>query len=160
MKKLKIILIILFIFGLLVNTYSVLGHPASNVDLDYDYDNQKLTVTISHNSNDIETHYIEKVEVYKNEVNIIDEDYTSQPADSTFTLTFDVIAEEGDILKVETECSLSGKTEDSITVKSSDNNNNGQPSGNNDTSTPGFGLLIAILGITLLLLIKRVKKEK
>ncbi len=155
MKQKKIMIIILFILGLVVNSYCVSGHPASNVDLKYDFDNQKLNITISHITDDTNTHYIEKVEIYKNGVTIIEEDYTSQPSSNTFTLSFDVSTNDGDVLKVETECSISGKTEDSITVKSE---GDGISTEKDDTSTPGFGFLIAILGITLFILLKRRRK--
>ena len=155
MKQVKIMIIILFILGLVVNSYCVLGHPASNVEVKYDYDNQKLNVTISHITDDTTSHYIEKIEVYKNGVTIIEEDYTSQPSSNTFTLSFDILADDGDVLKVETECNLAGKTEDSITVKSE---GDGISTEKDDTSTPGFGLLITILGITLFIVLKRKKK--
>lgn len=155
MKQVKIILIILFIFSVVVNSYCVSGHPASNVDLKYDFDDQKLNVTISHNTDDTNTHYIEKVEIYKNGVTIIEEDYTNQPSSNAFTLSFDVSTDDGDVLKVETECSISGKTQDSITVKSE---GDGISYEKDDTSTPGFGFLIAILGITLFIILKRRKK--
>ena len=153
-KILKIMMTFLFFLIIIISCYSVTGHQASNVDLEYDFDNQKLTVTITHNSKDINTHYIEKVEVYKNGVNIIDEVYTSQSSTETFNLTFDVSADDGNILKVETDCNLGGKTEDSITVKSG---GNGLSTENDDTSTPGFELLITILGIIIFMILKRKK---
>jgi len=155
MKQKKIMIIILLILGLVVNSYCVSGHPASNVDLKYDFDNQILNATISHNTDDTNTHFIEKVEVYKNGVTIIEENYISQPSSNTFTLSFDVSTNDGDVLKVETECSISGKTQDSITVKSE---GDGISTEKDDTSTPGFGLLITTLGITLFIILKRKRK--
>jgi len=133
-KILKIMMATLFIFAVIISSNCVTGHPASNVDLEYDFDNQKLNVTISHNTDNTDTHYIERVEVYKNGVTIIEEDYTSQPSSNTFTLSFDISADDGDVLKVETECSISGKTEDSITVDTT----NGTSNDSNGSSTPGF----------------------
>lgn len=155
MKQEKIMIIILFILGLVVNSNCVSGHTASNVDLKYDFNNQKLNITISHNTDDTNTHYIKKVEIYINGVTTIEEDYTSQPSSNTFTLSFDVSTNDGDVLKVETECSISGKTQDSITVKSK---GDGISTEKDDTSTPGFGLLIMIFGIILFIILKRKKK--
>jgi hypothetical protein len=154
-KILKFMMINLFILSIIICLNCVTAHPASNVDLNYDLDNQKLNVTISHNTNDKETHYIEKVEVYKNGVTIIREDYTSQPSSNTFTLSFDISAVDGDVLKVETECSISGITDDSMTVKIGEN---GTSTKNDDTSTPGFGLLIAVLGIIVFMVLKQKRK--
>lgn len=154
-KILKIIMTMFFILATIIISNCVVGHPASNVDLDYDYDNHKLYITISHNTDDLNSHYIEKVKVYKNEVKIIEEDYMSQPSSNTFTLSFDVSAENSDILKVETECSISGKTKDSLTVIIDEN---GTSTENDDTSTPGFGLLIAVIGIIIFIVLKQKKK--
>ena len=151
-QHVKILIIILFILGLVVNSYCVLGHPASNVEVKYDYDNQKLNVTISHNTDDTTSHYIEKVEVYKNGVTIIEEDYTSQPSSNTFTLSFDILADDGDVLKVETECSLGGKTEDSLTVKSTEN---GTSDENGDKATPGFEFILLGVSIVFILFLRR-----
>jgi len=155
MKQIKILgimMVILFVLAIILSSNCVIGHPASNVDLRYDFDNQKLNVTISHNTDDTGTHYIEKIEVYKNGVTIIEEDYTSQSSSNTFTLSFDVSADDGDVLKVETECSLSGKTEDSITVKSEEN---GTPTKNDDTSTPGFEFLLVFIALVFVFLFKK-----
>jgi hypothetical protein len=116
------------------------------VDINYNFNEQRLTVAISHNTDNTDTHYIEKVEVYKNGVNIIDEDYTSQTTSNTFTLYFNISANDGDILKVETECSIGGKTEDSLTVKSTENG---------DNSTPGFELILLGLSIAFILFLRR-----
>ena len=153
-KLLKKLITILIIFAFLIISNPVMGHPASNVDLDYDFDNQKLNVTISHNTDNTDTHYIEKVEIYNNGITIIEEDYSSQPSSNTYTLSFDISADENDVLKVETECSISGKTEDSITVRTGEN---GTPKENDDTSTPGFELLLIIIAISILFFIKKKK---
>jgi len=144
-----------FIITLIIISNYATAHPASNVDLKYDFDNQKLNITIFHNNDNVDTHYIKKVEVYKNGITIIEEDYTSQPSSNTFTLSFDVSADEGDVLKVQTECSISGKTEDSLTVKAVGNNT----TKNEDTSTPGFEFLLIFIALSILLLVKK-KKNK
>jgi desulfoferrodoxin (superoxide reductase-like protein) len=124
------------------------------VDINYNFNEQRLTVTISHNTDNTDTHYIEKVEVYKNGVNIIDEDYTSQTTSNTFTLSFNISANDGDILKVETECSIGGNTEDSLTVKSTEN---GTSNKNGDNSTPGFELILLGSSIAFILFLRRKK---
>ena len=152
LKTLKILIIIWFFLTIIISSNCVLGHPASNVDINYNFNEQRLTVTISHNTDNKETHYIEKVEVYKNGVNFIDENYTTQTTSNTFTLSFNISANDGDILKVETECSLGGKTEDSLTVKSTEN---GISNENGDKSTPGFELILLGLSVVFILFLRR-----
>ncbi len=152
LKTLKILSIIWFFLMIVISSNCVLGHPASNVYISYNFNEQRLTVTISHNTDNKETHYIEKVEVYKNGVNIIDEDYTSQTSSNTFTLSFNVSANDGDILKVETECIRGGNTEDSLTVKSTENVTSNE---NGDKSTPGFELILLGLSIAFILFLRR-----
>jgi hypothetical protein len=149
-KNIVCVLVIVF-FLLIIGSSSVLAHPASNVDLAYDFDNQTLDVTITHVVNDPNSHYIEKLEVYKNGVTIKEEDYTIQPSNGTYTVSLEIPAEDGDVLKVETECILGGKTEDSITVSVGDN---GSSTDQDDSSTPGFELLIILISIGTVVLIK------
>lgn len=152
LKTIKILMLTCFFLTIVISSNCVLGHPASNVDINYNFNEQSLTVTISHNTDNKETHYIEKIEVYKNGVTVIDEDYTSQPSSNTFTISFNVSANDGDVLKVETECNLVGKTEDSLTVKSSEN---GGSTDNGDNSTPGFELILVGCSIVLVLFLQR-----
>lgn len=152
LKTLNILCIILVFLTIVISSNFVLGHPASNVDINYNFNEQRLTVTISHNTDNKETHYIKKVEVYKNGINIIDEEYTSQTSSKTFTLYFNVSANDGDILKVETECVQGGNTEDSLTVKSTEN---GTSNENGDNSTPGFELILLVSSITFILFLRR-----
>ena len=77
---------------------------------------------ITHNTANLNSHYVDKAEVYKNDVSIIEKDYTSQPS-NTFKLTFNFQAFVGDIIKVEAECNQVGKTEETITVTDNTQNN-------------------------------------
>ncbi len=100
----------------------VIAHPPENIDVQYSLSQQKLTVVITHVTSDPTTHYVEKVEVYKNNVTIIDEDYTSQPS-NTFTLNFTLPAVVGDWIKVEARDNLGGKTQEEIIVTDDSSNN-------------------------------------
>jgi hypothetical protein len=94
----------------------VLAHNPAGMTLEYDFSAQKLNVTITHNVADTNTHYIEKVEIWKNDVLEITRDYTSQPSTSSFTYSYDISAVDGDVLKVKGTCSISGSITREITV--------------------------------------------
>ena len=154
----KIVLNILLIMSLLILincSQVVLAHKPSNIDLEYDLKNQKLTSIITHITPNINSHYIYKVKVYRNDIIVNDNEYTSQPTDDTFELTFNVNAEEGDILKVLAECNIGGSDEKTITISSED----GSKTEANGNSTPGFEIIIILIGVIFLFLFGKRKKE-
>ncbi len=122
MKIKKYLFVALIIISTSFFVNQVVAHPPENIDLSYNISTQVLTVTITHNTANLNSHYVDKVEVYKNDVSIIEKDYTSQPS-NTFTLTFNFQAFVGDIIKVEAECNQVGKTEETITVTDNTQNN-------------------------------------
>jgi|GEM_PF-6188935 len=119
-KKYLFVAFIIISTSFLVN--QVVAHPPENIDLSYNVTTQILTVTLTHNTANLNTHYVEKVELYKNDGSIIEKDYTNQPS-STYTLMFNFPAVVGDRIKVEAECILGGKTEETITVTNNTQNN-------------------------------------
>lgn len=148
-------IIIFCIFALSIFSQNVRAHPPENIDLEYNADNQVLTITITHNTNDLNSHYVAKVEVFKNDVAIIEENYQSQPTINTFTLTFNVSAVAGDVLKAEATCSLNGKSDESLTLGSGNTTSN-----NSDgPSTPGFEIIGILASVVILALILRRNKQ-
>jgi hypothetical protein len=119
-KKIKLICLII---GMLVVGYSigVFAHPPSDMALDYDFENQILDVTITHVTLDENSHYIYKVEIEKNDVTMITEEYENQPTKDTFTYSYDIEANTGDKLTVTAFCSLYGSLAKTLTV-AGDNN--------------------------------------
>jgi hypothetical protein len=111
-----IIVILILIFGLIFQSLSVLAHNPSNMDLVYNFENQKLNVTITHNTPTPNQHFIEKVEVWVNDVLKLTRDYTSQPTTSTFTYTYDLSAKDSDKIEVKATCSISGDITEEISV--------------------------------------------
>ncbi len=91
------------------------AHPPSEMDLSYDLANQTLTVTVTHNTIEPESHRVYLVEVEKNGELYLDREYDEQP-DDTFTDTFDVAAQVGDVLTVTAYCSLYGSITKSLSV--------------------------------------------
>jgi len=117
-------IVVCFVMCLLtVTVYNidVFAHPPQDMQLEYDFDSQTLSVTITHNTLDPNSHYIYKVEIEKNEVVYLTEEYDNQPTADTFTYTYEIEADIGDLLSVVAYCSLYGSLTDSLTV-TGDNN--------------------------------------
>jgi desulfoferrodoxin (superoxide reductase-like protein) len=109
--------------GLLISALLLVGladlgaaHAPSSMSLDYNFDQQILFVTLTHTSPTTTNHYVETVVVYRNDVEVLEETYTSQPDTRTFTYEYEVTAVDGDILKVYSECNIGGDIEEEITV--------------------------------------------
>ena len=117
-RSLSVIILLSLLLAVLPAPSS--AHPPSDVHLEYDFLNQKLNVTISHNVGNPSTHYIQRVRVTKNSVTVIDEQYTSQPTGNTFTYTYDVSADDGDLLEAYAECNLGGSLTGQTTVAGPD----------------------------------------
>jgi len=94
----------------------VSAHPPSTVDLIYDLDTGVLTVTITHNTPTPGIHYIENVEISRNGLVQISQDYTSQPSVSTFSYEYEITAVDGDVLTAVARCNIAGENEGSVTV--------------------------------------------
>jgi hypothetical protein len=112
-------LVVFFVMGLLTVTMTsitIFAHPPQNLQLDYDLANQTLAVTVTHNSLDPNSHYIYKIDIEKNGVLYLSEEYLDQPTANTFTYIYNVEAMVNDVLKVIAYCSLYGSMSASITV--------------------------------------------
>ncbi len=150
-----VIVFMVSIFCCVVVSQSVVAHPPSDLDVSYDFDEQVLTVVVTHPVSDPSTHYIHKVEVYVNDVDVIDEDFQNQQANDSFTLEFSVGAEAGDEIKVEAECNINGKLEETIFVSADDGGvddpGDGSEGDPNGTQTPGFDLMLVVFGIFVII---------
>lgn len=82
--------------------------PPSAVDLSFDKVGHVLTVTITHDSENVNTHYIYKVDIVKNGAAFNKSFYTSQPDPHKFTYRYDVVAGDGDILAATANCVVYG----------------------------------------------------
>jgi len=112
--KTKIIMISLFIS--LLTSGTAYAHTPASMELEYDFNSQQLSVTITHNVASPNDHYVERVEIYKNDALYMIENYISQPSTSTFTYVYDVEAIGGDDLEVTAICSISGSITEQLSV--------------------------------------------
>lgn len=120
-KKALIFSIVLLGAFLLLSANSI-AHPPSSMELQYNFYIQKLNVTITHSVLDPNSHYVESVEILKNDVEYFTTDYTSQPSPTTYTYTYDVAAADGDDLEVTAMCSITGSITETLKVDESSPN--------------------------------------
>lgn len=116
MKK-KCWLIAILLVGAVFCSINAGAHPPQDMVLEYDLDNKELSVTITHETPSPGLHYIEKIEVYRNDELNISEEYDSQPDSSTYTITFEIDADIGDEIKVIAYCNIQGSISREITVE-------------------------------------------
>ncbi|NHJ48743.1 MAG: hypothetical protein FK733_13240 [Asgard group archaeon] len=84
------------------------AHSPSSLQLSYNEETDTLTVQFFHQVPDNTTHYINKVEIWKNNILNITENYTSQPSTDNFNYSYIINATDGDELKVKATCNISG----------------------------------------------------
>lgn len=142
--------IILIVFvSICCTTLTVSGHSPSTLTAAYDLETQNLRITISHQVNDPTDHYISKVEIKKNGAIYNTSLYTEQPDASSFSYNYAVNATIGDTIDVVASCNQGGSKTTQYTITQGGTNND-----ENNTSTPGFELLIflaALITSTILL---------
>ncbi|RZN37444.1 MAG: hypothetical protein EFT35_06175 [Methanophagales archaeon ANME-1-THS] len=96
----------------------ILAHPPAEMKLAYNAAGQTLSATITHSvsTRESESHHVKKIELKRNGDLYLTEEYTSQPATTTFTYTYAVTAGDGDVLEVTAYCSLYGSKTERITI--------------------------------------------
>ena len=95
----------------------VQAHPPSEVRLSYDQENQTLNVAVLHKVSSPSSHYVARVDIFKNDEKILSSDYRSQPsASDPFTYSYAVNATSGDVLKATAFCSIAGSKSGELTV--------------------------------------------
>jgi hypothetical protein len=95
---------------------SVSAHSPGSIELDFDYDAQVLTVIFRHSVSNPNSHYVNQIEIWKNDVSYTTRTYDSQTNSTTQMDTFDVDAEDGDVLRVTGTCNQGGSRTGQITV--------------------------------------------
>lgn len=107
--------VLLFLFVALSPSPAAAHQPAA-VILDYRAGAGALTVTIDHQVSDPTQHHIASVRIWKNGTLAKEVSYTSQPAKDGAVYTYDLPAEQGDILRVEATCNIFGSRTGETTV--------------------------------------------
>jgi len=117
MKYRKYIVLFLTLAFSTVFAMQALAHPPQDMVLSYDLDTSSLDVTITHNSPASSAHYINQIDVFVNDELVLTQEYTSQPSTTTWTYTYDIEAEVGDVIEVTAYCNIQGQISRSITVE-------------------------------------------
>jgi desulfoferrodoxin (superoxide reductase-like protein) len=131
MKLRKSLLIILLAVSTLVLiTSTIQAHSPSTMNLQYDFASKTLDVTVTHDVADPNTHYIEEIKIWVNDILNQTRPYTSQDSNSQHQDTFTVPAVDGDVIKVQAICNIAGSVTDEITVL--------------DPSIPEYGIIAPI----------------
>jgi hypothetical protein len=102
----NLLAIFLFVGIMMILPDMVSAHAPSSLQLSYEIATETLTVEIFHSVSDNTTHYINKVEIWKNNMLNQTHDYASQPTLNQFSYTYDINASAGDELKVKATCNI------------------------------------------------------
>lgn len=112
-KKITFCLIVVTMLGLAATAFA---HPPKAVNLSWN-PNGTLTVTVDHQVNDPQKHFINKIIVYVNDKIAVNKEYQSQESANSFTETFQLGSQtSGTTIKVEAFCIIMGSTTGSLTV--------------------------------------------
>jgi len=139
--------ILVILCSVLICTISapVDANAPSVLTVSYNLETQALLVTINHPVSDTASHYIQKVEIKKNDVIYNTTSYTSQPDPNSFTYIYHVNATVGDTLDITASCVQGGSKTFQYAIET-----------NNDDkkSSPGFEMIlfigVVIMTVTIL----------
>ncbi len=93
------------------------AHSPSNIIIDYNFDTKILTVTVNHAVSDPDTHYINQIDVWINDVFNTTEYYVRQ-FETTYQIdTFNITASHGDLIKIKAHCNVSGSLIEEFTLQ-------------------------------------------
>jgi len=112
-KKMKKIFILFFLLALSV---SALAIPPSDILIEYDADTKILHMEVKHISTNIRDHYIRRLIVYKNDIEVSKFTYAKQTSATALTQDLAVEAVPGDVIRVKAICNESGPEEKTFIV--------------------------------------------
>jgi len=145
---------IFLMIGLCATISAVKAHTPGGMNLSYNSNTEVLSVTITHNVSNNNTHYIITV-VEVNGSTIISEAYTNQPTKGTFTYLYtNVTANKGATIYVKTTCNQVGFVEDTLTVGDGITTTNGE-----NGEIPGYLGIWIIIGFSLTAVLTQVRKK-
>ena len=152
MRRALIIGILLCFFTVVILTPApVSAHAPNSIHLSYDFNMQVLTVTIEHDGSG--THYINLIEIWKNEIPDTSKNYDSQTNSSHHVDTFDIEASHGDVLRAKATCNQVGYMEDQITIGVSDTSMITTLESTTGSDGVILGLVGAIMGVSIIVVL-------
>jgi len=111
---------LIVVFMLVITPFfgiQVLAHPPIDMSLEYDIDTDSLIVSMTHETPAPTIHYINKVDIRKNDELFLSQDYDSQPTNAEFSYTFNLEAAFGDVISVTAYCNIQGSITRTITIE-------------------------------------------
>lgn len=102
-SRTAIILLIMLLF-VLYQPEPIAATPPSDISLEYDYDARVLKANVTHFVANVKTHYIELIEIMKNDVFYLNRTYANQSDAYGMYDTFDVQASHDDNLTLVATC--------------------------------------------------------
>ncbi len=148
------LVIIILVQGIPVN-----AHTPGPISLSYDFESQELTVQVTHNVEDVNTHYIYQIVVEKNSVVALTRDYTTQNTTSGMSASYEIAAAHGDVLRVTAKCIISGQASNQITVIDPDSTETIPTNGGELLISPTMLIAVAVIAIgavaVLVMLLRR-----
>ena len=143
-------IIIVFVGLLFINQTKIVSHSPSSLTLEYVTETEQLNILIIHSVGDRETHYVYLIEIWKNDVSISNDSYTSQTTTSVLSFEFTLSANAGDTIKVKASCNQGGSLTETIVVQSI------SPT----SAVPAYPVCITIAGLSILTFISIFKRKR
>ena len=97
--------------------FNVIAHPPVDMSLEYNINTDSLIVTITHETPAPDLHYINKVDIKKNDVLFLSQEYDSQPTNDVFSYTYYPEASFGDEIKVTAYCNIQGSITRTLNIE-------------------------------------------
>ncbi len=121
MKKSIVMGLIIVVLLSFFNQQIVQGHDPAKVTPEYHFEDQILEVWIHHPITFPDIHWVNNVQVRKNNVLVGNYSYDSQPNTVDMTYNYSISAVHFDILKIRVFCTYQGDTEVELLVLDPDN---------------------------------------
>ena len=141
----SIVFLIMVMLGLQAKITS--SHPPARFLLAYEFETETLSIDIEHPRMYPDIHYIDNIIIWKNDIVVRNETYTSQQGDN-YHLYFVINATHMDVFKAFAHCNYAGNATDTITVYDPDKPIPSETT-NNLMSIPMYFVTI-IIGLTTL----------
>ncbi len=92
------------------------GHPPTSVDLTFNSDEKKLHIEVKHVSQNKRDHVIDKLVVYKNDVEANTSKFLKQTSATKLISDISLEVVPGDVLRVKAHCNEAGSREQTLIV--------------------------------------------
>ena len=93
-----------------------MAHPPTDVDLSYDQGTKNLHVEVSHTTRNLQNHYIRKIVIDKNDIQIKDFVYPKQTTATMLIQDFPIDAASGDLIHITAICRPAGRAEGTLVI--------------------------------------------